>query len=223
MRTTARMAIAAFLLVGIVTLARADDPPDVTHDGLRRVPDAKVKLAYAKPDVDFSGYGRIVLDPVSVAFRKRWKSDHPRASNSDMDRIRRRVSELFLETFEGVLEDGGYPIVTSAGEDVLRVRGTILDLDVTAPDVGVGRQRTYAASAGAATLVLELYDSETGEILARAVDRKKARDSAYSIRMAGSSVNNVAEARNVFRLWATLLKERLDAFRAPAAAPTPGR
>ena len=84
------------------------------------------------------------------------------------------------------------------------------DLDVTAPDVArSGRSYNFASSAGAATLYLELYDSVSGEILARAVDRKAARHPGDLMRWS-NKVTNRSDARRVFAGWAGLLRARLD-------------
>jgi hypothetical protein len=58
------------------------------------------------------------------------------------------------------------------------------------------------------TLVIELYDSVSNEILARAIDRKRARN-AGSIRWTTRGTNRVA-ARKILRNWANLLVGRLD-------------
>jgi hypothetical protein len=42
---------------------------EVTVDGLHRVDNSKMALAYVKPDVKLSGYTKIMLDPVSVAYK----------------------------------------------------------------------------------------------------------------------------------------------------------
>jgi hypothetical protein len=61
------------------------------------------------------------------------------------------------------------------------------------------------------TLVLELYDSASNEILARAIDRRRARN-VGNIRWA-TSVSNRAAARRILRRWADLLVGRLDEVR----------
>jgi hypothetical protein len=66
---------------------------------------------------------------------------------------------------------------------------------------------------GEATLVLELRDSITEAVLARAVDRRAAE------RVAGMSqsnrVQNRAEIRRLAQNWARILREQLDAYAAP--------
>jgi hypothetical protein len=69
-----------------------------------------------------------------------------------------------------------------------------------------GRSRTYVTNAGAVTIYIELLDSTTGALLARAIDRKAARD--FSTFQISSSVYNSAEARRMLKAWAGLLVER---------------
>ena len=67
-----------------------------------------------------------------------------------------------------------------AGPDTLRVSAAIVNLYVTAPDtMSAGRSRTYTANSGQMTLVVELRDSVTGELLARAVDTQRGRSDRY--------------------------------------------
>ena len=209
-----RTVLLAMFLPACLVAAAAEGGPEITHDGLHRVPDAKVAGAYVKPDADFSGYQRIMLLEPYIAFKKNWQRDHRDVSKTDMERIKRRGAELFKTTFTDVLEAGGYPVVYDEGDDVLLIRPALIDLDVAAPDtLKAGRTRTFTTNAGAVTLFIELYDSVSGEILARAVDRRTGRDSRSSWRMSGTSVHNSAEARRVFKQWAELLKQRLDEVR----------
>jgi hypothetical protein len=53
-----------------------------------------------------------------------------------------------------------------------------VDLFVNAPDtMAAGRSRTYAMNAGEMRLALEISDSVTGTVLARARDRKRGSES----------------------------------------------
>ncbi len=215
-RTFRRATVATFSLA-ILGISMAADPPEETHDGLVSVPDAKMAAAYVHPDADFSGYDKFLILEPYVAFKKNWERDQQRSvhrvSTSDMEDMKRRTAEVFMEVFTETLEAGGYSIVTEADFDVLIIRPAIIDLDVTAPDtMSAGRSRTYTTQAGAATLFIELYDSVTGDILARAVDRKAARGSMHF--EISSRAKNLQEARRVMKKWATLLRERFDEIRA---------
>lgn len=208
---------AALLAAPVATLAQ--DAAQDTFDGLVLLPDSKVAAAYVDPEADFSGYNKIMILDCYVAFKKNWQRDHKRAgsnisvSSSDMEKIKAGVAELFREVFtEKLGGDGGYEIVEAAGEDVLLVRPAIIDLDVTAPDtMSAGRTSTYTASSGAATIYIELYDSVSGDILARAADRKAAERMGGQITYT-NRVTNKADAKRMLGAWADLLRARLDEF-----------
>jgi len=94
---------------------------------------------------------------------------------------------------------------------VLIIRPAIIDLDVTAPDTrSAGRTRDFAATAGAATLYMELFDSVSGDMIGRAADRSVIRSSGGRISWT-NSVTNTAEARRMFGRWADQLRTFLDA------------
>ena len=208
----ASLVAAAIVLAS--TLSVQSEQPSVSFDGLHLTKSKKVAVLYAKPDADFSGYDKIILLDAYVAFKKNWQRDTRvagrRVSNKDMEKIKQDVAELFHETFKERLEkDGGYPLVKDNDDNVLIFRPAIIDLDITAPDVNTpGRVTNYVASAGAATLYLELYDSVSGEILARIVDRRKMTD--YGYMRWSNSVTNRQDAKRMFARWADLLREGLD-------------
>ncbi len=74
--------------------------------------------------------------------------------------------------------------------------------------MSAGRSRTYTANSGRMTLVAELRDSVTGEILARAVDARSARTTG-SMDIT-NRVTNTADARRIIRIWARALRQGLD-------------
>ncbi len=215
MRISAWYVACVVLLVGLSAQGlQAQEPASDTFDGLIRVEDSKADEAFRRPDVDYSIYKRFMILEPAVAFAKDWEREMNRRSTtrirpSDMERIQNGLAEIFLEVFTQELEKAGYPVVEEEAEDVMTLRPAIIDLRVTAPDVATsGRDRSYVTSAGSARLYIEFYDSVSGQILARAVDFKKAPDWGQ-FRWA-TSVSNRQEARKLIRRWATMLVERLD-------------
>jgi len=181
----------------------------VTHDGLERTANSKVERAWVKPGVDFSQYTEIGLLDCVVSFKRNWRMNHSGVRMSDMERIKSTLSDEFRQVFTKELENGGYPVVTGAADHVLLIRPAIIDLNVAAPDTkSAGRSDSFTASPGAMTLVIELYDSVSNEILARAIDRKRARN-VGNIRWTTRGTNRNA-ARKILRSWANLLVSRLD-------------
>ena len=197
----------------------------VSHDGLVLVEDAEVHAAFIHPDADFSVFKRVAILPALVAFRSDWQQRQNRGSRSrnvrasDMERIKEDVADLLNDVFIEQLEAAGYEVVNDADDDVLILRPAILDLDVVAPDVSAaGRSRSYTATTGAATLLLELFDSTTGQILGRAIDRRTAgRSGGFATR--SNRVTNRGDARREFRVWADQLVEFLDQHYVQAAKP----
>lgn len=214
--------ILSLIVLGTVSInALAKDKknvPEYTVEGLKLVPDSKnIALVWAKPGADLAQYDRIyMLDPY-VAFKKNWQRDHNRDSmtrvrTNDMERIKKAVKELFIEVFTEELEKGGYKLTTDRAVDVLVVRPAVIDLDVNAPDIMTsGRSTTLTDSAGSMTLYLELYDAETEDLLAKAMDAKADRGSNF-MQWASRSSNRAAGKR-MMRPWALALVNGLDEAR----------
>ncbi len=215
-QTVTRINQLALLLVLWAPAAFSDENPDISFDGLERIEDAKVAMAYIDPEADFSVFKRVaILDPF-VSFRSNWRRDQNRSRTrnlrpADVERIKTDVSALLRDVFiERLQADGGYEVVNETGEDVLLLRPAIIELNITVPDQQrAGRSRTYTASAGAATLYIELFDSVSGDIIGRAADRRTARRAGGHLTWS-SRITNTQEARRMFGRWADKLREFLD-------------
>jgi hypothetical protein len=70
--------------------------------------------------------------------------------------------------------------------------------------------KTYVRSAGDMTLYVELYDSQTGDMLAKALDKRAdGRNSDYYTW--ANSASNKAAADRILKGWANILLEALNA------------
>ncbi len=201
--------LAGGLLALLGACTTVEQAPDVSFDGLHRVVDSELGLVYATPGLDLDGYDKVGILEVEVAFKKNWRRQQLGITSSDMEKIKRNVAATFRSVFVEELESAGYEIVGQRGEDVLVVRPRILDLVVTAPDTRAGSDVTHTTSTGEATVLIELYDSVTGDILARAVDRRRLRGSRFD----ANAVTNSADAKRIFKIWAVALREGLDSVR----------
>jgi hypothetical protein len=175
---------------------------------------SSVDLLYVRPEASLAGYKRVRLAPLQVAFHRDWNPNATRRganrlTSADFERIRSILAEAFATTAASELARGGYTVVTEAGEDVLDVTPFIVNLVITAPDTMTPGRSTFTANAGQMTLVAELRDSETGQILARVVDNQRARSSG-NFRLA-TSVSNLGAARPIIARWASILRSELDA------------
>jgi hypothetical protein len=187
----------------------------MSQGGLQKIGVKGIELAYAKPRATLAAYKRVRIDPVEVAFDKSWDptrtGSNIKVSAAERQRILDGVAKLVQEEFARELQaKSGYAVTEESGDDVLRVKINIVNLYVSAPDTGssTGRSRTYVVSAGAMTLVAELSDGKSGEVIARLVDRREAR-SAGRVSLSDKAYNE-GEARSIAASWARILRKALD-------------
>jgi len=215
--------LAASCLLSGTAMAAKEELPAVSHDGLELRKGKMADVLYVRPGVDFSVYKRVAILECPVAFSKDWERERKtgalRVTQKEMDEMKAGLSAEFLKVFTDELQNkGGYTLVTEGAEDVLILRPAIIDLEVTAPDtMTAGRSYTLSESAGGMTLYLELFDSVSGQILARAIDRQEDRGMGRI--QWQNSVTNKSEADRVLRRWASALRARLDEVRGKAAVP----
>jgi len=191
---------------------------EATYDGLYPVDGGTADAAWARPGADISKYSKIMLQGVGIEYRPGGESGrlyHARrnADHYDMtDKQKTRLEEILRESFLKELgKSEHFTIADEAGPDVLLIRGGLLDVVSYVPPESVGRVEVILSSVGEATLVLEIRDSVSGAIIARAVDRRVAGDSAGGFTRS-NRVMNTAEVRVMIRSWARLLRERLDTY-----------
>jgi hypothetical protein len=201
-------------LTTALAATKADLEKAMSYDGLEKINVRGLDLVYARPGATLAGYDRIELDPIDVAFRKDWNptmtGSRIKLGSEERENIRTGVARIVHEEYVKELQTkSSYKVVDAPGPDVLRVKVKIVNLYVNAPDTGTaGPSRQYTVSAGEMTLLSELYDSETGEVLARVVDRREGRR-ADGLTFT-DSVTNIDQARTAAAGWARILRVALD-------------
>ena len=209
---------ALFSLLSLVALP-VQAQGDASFDGLVKVEDAAMAMAYIDPDADFSVFKRVMILRPSVAFVSNWQRDQNRGRGrnitiEDMERIKKEAADLLREVFAESLEAAGYAIATAPDYDVLLLRPAIINLNIAAPDKGdTSINRTYIAttSSGSATIYLELFDSVSGDIIARGAEATAARNTSDALSWNRESVNRT-EAKRIFSGWAKFLVDFLDSY-----------
>jgi len=191
---------------------------EVTVDGLHRARGTRYANVWVKPDAAFATYDEFIIDEIEIAYRRKPKSTHYRGTDSNFA-LTPKQTERFKGEFRKIFsEELGknkvYRAAEARGPRVLRISAAIIDLIVKVPTSNRGNSdRVYTSSTAQMTLIMELRDSLSGEILARIADRQEARqpgsgspaDLYYS-----SAVSDTAAIRRVFRKWAGMLTERLE-------------
>lgn len=191
-------------------LATGDDA-EITEDGLHRVDPSIMEAAWIKPDLDLSAYTRILLMPTAVQFRDvRERSDdaRTRAMTEEfpvdeerkewMRRVWREAVEArfarhsTLENYEGDVAN------------VLVVQGFLVDVVSRIPPYDfVGSVISYVSDPWSASVVLELRDAATAELLARTIDRRNTRGLL--------ELGEVwLRTEDLMPRWAQVLADRLD-------------
>ncbi len=220
--------VAAFLPVLALIGACASSTPtidtsaeaEMTFDGLYPVEGGTADAAWARPGADISQYSKIMLQGVGIEYRPGGESGrlfHAR-SGADHYEITDAQKARFVEVMRDALRDElgrseRFTIVDEPGPDVLLIRGGLLDVVSFVPPEPVGRSEIYLSRVGEATLVLEIRDSVSEAVIARAVDRRAAEDTLGF--NASNRVSNTAEVRRMAKTWARLLRERLDTYGVP--------
>lgn len=191
---------------------------EVTIDGLYRMENTVMALGYAKRDLDLSPYTAFILDPVSVSYQKDPGNSRRTSLDNNFALSERQMADLKRmyqeEVEEALTENDGYELVSRPGPNVARLTPFLLDLVVRIPtDRPGGRSRIYVASYGEVTMVVELRDSQSGEILARVGDRQDPTSAVYQLSEVSTTYVR-GDVTRLFRHWATMMRERLDQLRA---------
>jgi hypothetical protein len=205
--------LAAALLVPLAAAA-ADKAPQ-QWDGLDRKQSKTLQNLFVRPNVEFKAYKSVRLDPVKVEFDKDWdpnrgvKSASKRLSQAEITEIRDGLAAGFQKVLVDTLTLGGYTLVDADGEETLRVGPALVNVYVNAPERSTaGTSRTFVMDAGKVTMFMELRDSVTGQLLARAVDTVQGQDLGRMQWSTGAT--NQTEANQAFLKWATALRKGLD-------------
>jgi hypothetical protein len=213
-RTRAVFAAALILALFSPSLAGAQSSSS-PFPGLELIPSKNVGALYRRPDVDISAYSKIMIGEPTVEFSKNW---NPRdygtfgLSAAQLTKIRTDLAAMAKSVFAKALSDGGYEIVTDAGDGVLVITPNIVNVFINAPAVPTpGRSKTYTMDAGSATLALQVNDAVTGTLLAVVYDQK--RGSGTGKFQWATAISNRAAAEGMLKSWAEQLKRELDAAR----------
>lgn len=208
------------LLAMLVGACAAPQPPK-TWDGLEYREAKNMDAVYLRPGVGFTSYQSVLIDPVEVSFDANLEGEgnttgaSRRLGPGDLEPIRQRMAADFHRILSEELSGGGYRLVGSPAADTLRLSPSLIDVYASAPEAMTpGRSRSYTLGAGRMTLVLELRDGRTGQLLARIVDQKAGTRSG-ELRLDSTAAGS-ADFQRAVSDWARKLREGLDAVTGKA-------
>ena len=204
------------LLLATLLCACAPQPsvpvavPATDLDGLGKVSSKYFDAAFVRPGVDFNHYQELLVSGSELAFKTpdRAKQQFP-LSTEQKDRFRHLLDEQFATELASL---DNLRLTNAAGPNVLAVQVRVQDILATVPSQAVGRSGWGALSRralGEATLVIELSESESGEILARVYDRRAIEGVAIA-QDPSAPVTRWEDVEAMCKHWATTVRDRLD-------------
>ena len=222
MRVRQKLSVALPVAIAISTIvACASEPtiqtgPDaeISFDGLHRVDNSVFRFVWVEPEIDLSRYTKILPGPAEFRYRA-VRATGQRSSANEFpisDENRAKFEAIVSEIFDEELSNSRFFAITDVpGPDTLVVVGALDDIVSRVPPQPTGRGDIWISSVGEATLILEVIDSTSGEVLARAVDRRAA-EPAGRTGVRSTTVSSTGEVRRLARRWATQLRNGLDSF-----------
>lgn len=202
------------------TLQTGDDA-ELTYEGLVRVDNTIMDSVWAAPDIDLTGYRKVIFIPVGVSYRDVEPADasgalrrSTRSRNTELREFQldEETKAIFEAEIGAVFRDEVsasevFTIVDEPGPDVLEIGVALLDVVSRVPPQAANQPRVFIEMVGEATLVLEIRGSMSNTIYARAVDRRAAQRAQM---MESNTVSNQAEIRRLGRRWGQIVREGLD-------------
>lgn len=217
--------IAAATLVAGAAIANPQSEPTTKraaanawgNDGLQQKRVKGLDLVFVRPGAELSAYRRVLVNPVSVAFRRDWERHAAiptgtRLSTGDTSRIKDDLAQVVHDQVVRELTKSGYTLASAPGADVLEINVHVAELYLNAPDIqAAAPTRSYTLSFGEMTLIAELRDSTSGATLMRILDRTMGPD--LGILRLTTRVENASEVGHAAGAWARAISRELDLAR----------
>ena len=211
---------AVLVIAGCATDPSIQSGPnaETTFDGLVRIDHARFEAAWIDPDVDLKKYNKIIPGGAEFEFRNVQKMSASTArrtnekefwiSDTNKQRLVDTVTEVFTEELQ---KSEHFTVTDEPGPDALIIVGGLHDIVSQVPPEDVGRSEVWLRSVGEATLVIELRDSLSNEVVYRAVERRAAENAGDQM-IRANTATTWAEVRRWARRWAVRLREGLDSI-----------
>ena len=186
------------------------------YSQLREGEGDEAELIYVNESADFSKYKKVHLDHVTL-----WA----KAEDSDLAKLSQDEQQMLTDYFYSALHKSvskEYPMTDEAGPDVMRIRVAITeaeDANVTLNAITTiipqlrlvstlgGRAADVALMVGTASFEGEIVDSESGERLVAAVDRRVGTKTLRGV------FSDWSDTEQAFDAWAEATAKRLKSLR----------
>ncbi len=199
----------SLLLVGCASTPETQEgaePSETEQADAEAAPldDPMLDGVFVVPGVDFSGYGSLLVPALNL---EQWR---PAGRELPLKELNRNDRQFFRQSYteslvHTLVMNGDYALAVSPGADVLEVRGQL-------------RQSVQAAEEGASSsprgtivmlLTLDLYDSESGDLVATMTSRQPID---RSLNERNSPLTGM-QVQRAFLEWMRWFREELDSLR----------
>lgn len=189
-----RTLIATLMSMLLLTACSTTEVETFRQPAVSRVDDA-----WLSSDAEFTRYRSLYIVPLEIYFYEGMGQPSPE--------VVARIRDIFRSAFLNVIGDD-YVIVDQPSPDALGVRGSLVDLKHSQAlgSLPVTGRAARLVANGQLTFFMELTDSQTGEVLARAADQEK--EPSQPRPMTDESV--WLETESAAQRWATLFRAFLD-------------
>ncbi|WP_101757197.1 DUF3313 family protein [Oceanicoccus sp. KOV_DT_Chl] len=216
--TLAIVAVAAILSACSMPAAlQTGADAEVSYDGLTKVDHTVLDDVWMRADADLSQYDQVIFQTAEVSYKPVRSVSSIRSDQSEFpmdDKQKERFLSIATESFtSGLAKSEKFTVASAAGPNVLLIKSKLQDVVSNVPPRSVGRTEIFVSEVGSATLVLELYDSQSGTILARAIDKGKAEGPQNLMR--ANSITSWREVKQMTDSWAAKLRRSLDSLMLP--------
>lgn len=169
----------------------------VTTQSFRVNKNSEIESSQIAIGADFGKYDRLTAEAMGIFFPK-----HAAPSTEDQQRTRQIFRTAFLNELQA------YEIVQVSGPSTLLVKASLIDYRKSSGGDAllVRRDLRDIANPGTMLFLMELVDSESGEVLARAAD-------SASVPVFGTGENMITDwdaVQSAAERWAGLFRKFLD-------------
>jgi len=169
--------------------------------------------SYTKPDIDLTRYNKVLMKPLNLSdievIKPPWEADSPDDWSFEKG-TGEEVQKLFMDAMKEELEvNGGYPLVSESGDDVIRVEVEVLSITpYVKPGTQTGDTGYEIETLGSGELVVsaEIRDSSTRELLIVVEGQRTIGDKYRKL----NKENHLKNLNNLFSTWGVKIREALN-------------
>lgn len=229
MRASVVLVAVAMLLAGCAASQQAREVHQSgflgqDYERLRPGEEGEALLVYRNPEVDWTSYDKIKLDPVTI-----WAGEESDFEDFTQPQRQELADTLYTMVAEELSQD--FQMVDEPGPGVLQVQVAITDAQASNPTMDtistVVPQALLLSQAkglvtgkpgfvGEASAEFRATDGQTGELVAAGVDRRVGGKS-----VGGAPTDSWDDVREAYRYWAKQLRYRLCTERGATDCMSP--